>query len=516
MRFQYHEVATLPPLAWCAHVSRGNDAVAVFHGSLVETQSRGFVEGMWNGTFASLDFTDATVVVATGALAHPHHLQFSTSTDHLSPLFSIAKGDSVYVSNSPTFVLSMSGEEPDPVYPFYPYDFVRIYRQGLFCPDGRLRLRSASKLGVHCMTLITIDERCRVSFQRHRLCEPPHDFQSYKALLLDAMKKIFDNGADPARKRRHTALVPLSKGYDSTASAVLAKSAGGADAFTYEDNRVADPKRDSGASNARFFLKMDCKTYSRWQYLSLDRCAEAEFCYVVADCKIPLAAAEEQLSGRILILGESGDTIWHPPSILMGNEMSKTWAKFTLGISPIEFRLRVGYHAMAPASIAARHHLAIHAIATSDEMRPWSVGGDYDRPLPRRIAEEGGLPRDRFGVRKAASSHSHLTEPDRFSPKGLSDYRQFVDKLHAGLPSRRVAYWRARARWLHNFWDRRQGNIARYVRSTFLQRHFPYVFNARPRRVPWDYMFTFQWTVASMRNRYAMPDRHDPGVERSN
>jgi hypothetical protein len=503
--FRYHEIPTLPPLAWCARVDRGSDAVLVFHGTFVETHSRGFIEGAWDDSFASLNFTVATIVAGTGGILEHDRVRFSTSTDHLGPLFSIVKGGSVYVSNSPAFVMTMSGEEPDDVYPFYEYDILRIYRQGLYCPNGHLRLRSAIPLRVHFTTIITIDERGSVRFDSHRLCEPPRDYQSYKELLLKGTRKVLNNGADPARKRRYGPLASLSRGYDSTASTVLARSAGCTEAFTYVDDRSDDPKRDSGASNARFFLGMACKVYSRWQYLALDSCAEAEFGYGTANCAVPLAAAEHQLSGRILILGEFGGTIWDPKAAKVLDQLSRPWVRYTLGLSAIEFRLRVGYHVFAPPSIAARHNQKIHDIAIAEEMRPWSVGGGYDRPIPRRIAEEAGLPRDRFGTRKAASGHCRLTEPSRFSAKALNDYRQFVSQRHAEISRHIYNYWRARARWRHYLWNTTGYDGHRYVHSTSLQRHFPFILNAKPIRVPWDYMFTFQWTVASMRSRYALP-----------
>ncbi|MEP7060972.1 MAG: hypothetical protein ABI881_01150 [Betaproteobacteria bacterium] len=520
MQFQNHEIPTLPSLAWCARVDRGSDVVAVFHGRLVEMRSNGFFEGTWNDSFASFNFTSATIVAGTGAIAEPDRIVFSGSTDHLGPLFSISKRGSVYVSNSPAFVLTMSEEEPDDIYPFYAYDFVRIFRRGLFCPNGHLRLRSATKLGLHYMTMITIDRTGRMAFEPHRLCEAPHDYRSYERLLLEGTKAVVANGTDPARKQTYAPLVPLSRGYDSTAAAVLAKSAGCTEAFTYEDNRRRDAKRDSGASNARFFLKMNCSVYSRWQYLALDHAVESEFGYAAVSSKSPLAAVEAQLHGRILVLGEFGDTIWDPEAAKGSNRMSKSWARRTLGLSAIEFRLRVGFLGFAPAYIAARHNVAIQAISTSEEMRPWSIGGEYDRPLPRRIAEEGGVPRDRFATHKAASSHSGLIEPGRFSAKGLDEYRQFLSQRHAGVASLVVDYWKARVRWRHYVWDLMQRNghdQERHVRSTIPQRHFPFLLNASPTRVPWDYMFTMQWSVASMRGRYTLPEaqtRRDQGAPR--
>jgi hypothetical protein len=508
MQLRYQEVATLPSLAWCARVDRGNDAVTVFHGTLVETRPQAFIEGLWNGAFASFDFVDATIVAGTGGVAEPGRMRFSTSTVHLGALFSIAKRGSVYVSNSPAFVLTAAGEELDDAYPFYGYDFVRIQRQGLFCPHGRLRLRSRAKLGVHFMTIIDVDARGRMTFEPHRLGEAPSDFRSYETMLREGTRAVLANGADPARKRGYAPLVPLSRGYDSTAAAVLGKAAGCTEAFSYEDPRRPNPKRDSGASNARFFLDMRCTTYSRWQYLALDRAVEAEFGYLAASCRAPMAGAEAQLPGRVLLLGESGDSIWDPEGAKNANNLGKSWLRRAHGISPIEFRLRVGYQSFAPATIGARHNDAIYRIATSAEMKPWTIGGDYDRPLARRLIEEAGIPRDQFATRKAASGHARLMEPARFSPKGLAGYRQFVAERHAARSTRALDYWKARARWRHRLWDWREkkgGKEGRHVPSTFMQRRFPFLLNATPTRIDWDYAFTFQWAVAEVRERYVLP-----------
>jgi len=491
-------------------VDRGNDAVSVFHGSLVETHDRGFVEGAWNDSFASLNYVDATIVVGTGGVMANDRFRFSASTDQLSPLFSIAKTGSVYVSNSPAFVMTAAGEEPDDVYPFYPYDLVRIYRQGLYCQDGRLRLRSTNSLHVHFTTLISVDEQGSVRCDAHRLCEAPSDYRSYKELLLDGVRKVLENAADAARKRSYRPLASLSRGYDSTAVAALARSAGCSDAFTFIDARSDDPSRDSGAGNARFFLGMSCIKVGRWQYLDLNRGAEAEFGYAPTSSRIPLAAMEGRLAGRVLLVGDSGDAIWDPKRAKVASQLTRTWIRFTVGLSQIEFRLRVGYQVFAPACIAARHNKAIHDITMSEEMRRWSVGGDYDRPIPRRIAEEAGLPRDRFGTGKYASGQTHLTDPSQFSARALHTYRDFVQQRHAQIPRHIYRYWHTRVWWRHFLWDTIGSNRRRSSRPTPLQRHLPFCFNATPLRVSWDYLFTFQWTVATMRDRYALPEEAKP------
>jgi hypothetical protein len=509
MQLRHQEVSTLPPLAWCARVDRGNDTADVFHGNLVETRPHAFIEGLWNGPFDAFDFVGATIVAGTGGAAEPERVRFSTSTDHLGALFTIAKRGSVYVSNSPAFVLTVAEEALDDAYPFYGYDFVRIQRQGLFCPNGRLRLRSRAKLGVHFMTIIDVDARGRMTFEPHRLCAAPTDYRSYEKMLREGTRTVLANGADPARKHRYAPLVPLSRGYDSTAAAVLGRAAGCTEAFSFEDPRRPNPKRDSGASNARFFLNMRCPTYSRWQYLTLDRAVEAEFGYLVASCRAPLAGAEAQLPGRVLLFGEGGDSIWDAEAAKNASRLGKSWLRRAHGISPIEFRLRVGYQAFAPATIGARHNEAIHRIATSDDMKPWTIGGDYDRPLARRLIEEAGIPRDQFATRKAATGHSRLMEPERFSPKGLASYRQFVAERHASASTRTLDYWKARARWRHRLWDWREkkgGKEGRHVPPTLMQRRFPFLLNATPTRIDWDYAFTFQWAVEEVRSRYVLPE----------
>ena len=63
MRFRYHEIPTLPPLAWGARLDRGGEAVWVFHGMFVETHSRGFIEGAWDDFESDLARHPPAVIV---------------------------------------------------------------------------------------------------------------------------------------------------------------------------------------------------------------------------------------------------------------------------------------------------------------------------------------------------------------------------------------------------------------------------------------------------------------------
>src|SRR5690242_4077553 len=190
MVFRHVHVPALPALAWCARVTPGADVVHVFHGSRVETHARGFVEGAWNGAFEAFDLARATVLCGTGAAATVDGVRFYASTDQQGLLFSIRLRDGLVVSNSPAFALAASGETLDPIYPFYVYDLLAIFRQGLYCPDGRLRLRSGDALRVHYTTVMAVSPRGEVRFEAHAACAPPGDYRSYAALLYDGVDAV--------------------------------------------------------------------------------------------------------------------------------------------------------------------------------------------------------------------------------------------------------------------------------------------------------------------------------------
>jgi len=68
-----------------------------------------------------------------------------------------------------------------------------------------------------------------------------------------------------------------------------------------------------------------------------------------------------------------------------------------------EVRLQAGYVQLAFPYIGGRSMVDIFRITESEEMSPWQLQIAYDRPIPRRIAEQAGLQRDMFGQKKTAS-----------------------------------------------------------------------------------------------------------------
>jgi hypothetical protein len=502
MRLRFEPRPELPVLAWCARVEPGAGEVRVLHGAGVDTRADGFVEGPWNGSFEAFDFLDATVHCGTGGRTRGDRMRFAGSSDRQAPIYSVAVPGALFVSNSATFALVAAGEEPDPLHPFYNYDVIAIWRAGLHCPDGRLPLRSGRTLGIHLLAILEVDGRGRVSFSERPRGPAPADYRSYRELLRGAVEDVFRNAAAPGRALRLEPLATISRGYDSTAAAVLAGEAGCREAMTFLDPRRPDPHDDSGAETARR-LGMACSEHDRWAYLAGDGSAERETSFLAYPTGAAWHSTQDRLRGSLLVTGSFGEMIWDELRSVAVSEFAMSFARWPGVFGRMDLRLRVGYAIFALPYVAGIHTRAIHGITLSPEMAPWRLGGSYDRPIPRRIAEEAGLPRESFGMEKLGTSHVALISRRRFSEKGWADYQAFVARSHAGEPARRRLAARLAVAARHGLWrtlssDRRR----RHVPSTPLMRRLPFVLNGHPWLLPWPLMFTLQWTFDSTRERY--------------
>ena len=66
MKLKFELISSLPHLAWCARVRRGEDVVLVRHGPWVETSEDCFFEGAWDGPFESRRFDEAVMLAGSG------------------------------------------------------------------------------------------------------------------------------------------------------------------------------------------------------------------------------------------------------------------------------------------------------------------------------------------------------------------------------------------------------------------------------------------------------------------
>ena len=496
-------VDTLPMLAWCAVVDQGRETVRVFHGSAVETGPDFFVTGAWDGPFGEAGFMEASIMSGTGGRMRNGGLSFTASTDTLSPLFSVRAAGKLVVSNSPVFALQTAGDAPDPLYPYYAYDIPKGLRQGLLCPDLVLPSCSGAGLHMHSFCTLSVGNDLSVSFGLHPPGEVPSDFATYRALLQRGVDAVLANARDPARRHPFAPLALVSAGYDCNATAALAAAAGCREGATLVSRHRAPDMQDSGVEVARA-LGMSCTEVDRLAYLRMEGDVESEFAWNGLASNPSFAAMESILPGRILIEGVFGDAIWDGAKAPHIDMHTRSWVVHSSGLSKLEHRLRVGYLSFAPAFIGARHNRRISDINSADEMSRWRVGGDYDRPIPRRILEEAGVPRGAFGVRKLAGSHAHHYKKGSLRPKALAAYDAFTRASRKAQPWYRSASWRLWAAVEHVLWKIVFRN-AEKVPAEFPRSRLPLALPGRRHPLDHRFSFMFQWAFAALRDRYRLP-----------
>ena len=96
---------------------------------------------------------------------------------------------------------------------------------------------------------------------------------------------------------------------------------------------------------------------------------------------------------------------------------------------------------------------AVRAISCSEEMKPWSVGGDYDRPIARRCAVESGVPTEWFGLRKYGSGWGLIKSTGELCDASRTDLREYLEGGEAPSdPMHARVGWVFMRTYLHMLW----------------------------------------------------------------
>ena len=495
MRFAFTRCDTLPRLSWCAHLRRGSEIAHVYHGSWIEVRGDWFVEGAWTGPFEQGALDTALSLVGSGGVIRGGRAVFCTQTDMIERLYSIRTGRrNLYVSNSLAFVLAMAGDEPDPRYPFYRHKVRGYLLDGIHRKRKTIGTKRGQRVELHDHCQVIVGDDLRLARIEKPTFPQPTSFKDYHVMLQGVLAAVMENAASPQRQhRRYEGLATVSGGYDSNAVAVLLSGLGVREAMTICDG---PPGVDSGEEVARS-LGMKVRVYGRTDFRAFPGIDEAEFLsWPGTSTDIVLAPCVEQLVGKVLVSGRFGDVVF-------GSNLSKMLSDFRLpqahaigGSRMVEFRLRVGYLNFNPLFTGGLHLSAMYGITTSEEMKPWRLGGDYDRPIARRILEEAGVPRGIFGVTKHASAYYYFGSPADLSPSSRADfesYRRSMPRpglLPRGLVALRSACERG-VRAIKRVW---------WTGGSTVETLLPLL----SRFQDWDDMdFAMHWGQARVRPRYA-------------
>ncbi len=434
MRLELVAVPTLPRLAWAARVRAGDTVVRVLHGPWVETRGDRFVEGAWDAPFPEWEFAASQNLAGSGGMVVPDGVIFATPANMYERLYAVRTGDALYVSGSLAFVLALSGERLDPSHRHYYLELLDHYRCGIRVKRKSLRLAGGGTVALHDCCNLLVGPDARTTRHEKAWGRGPATYDDYATLLRRTVAALVANAADGARRRPYRPLAMVSQGYDSTAVAALARDAGCREAVTFLRSQSAlGYVDDSGEAVARA-LGLAVTTYERNDCEARPDHRAEEFYLEPWGVDRTMSVMQRQLEGALLLSGRSAETVWsrggyrhwglpdlqHPLNQMPGCALG-------------ELRLRTGFLHFAPATVAAvRHAPRIHRWNDSPALRPWSIGGDYDKPIARRIAEDAGVPRALFGQEKKGGADPP-THPDI-----RTRARHLVDRLERSPRLRRI------------------------------------------------------------------------------
>jgi len=413
--FSYRVIEDLPPLAWLARV--GDASVEIDCGTSVRREPQGFFEGTWTGPAGLAALPESTTPFGSGMVAQGDDLLIVPPGHTLAGVFALRADGRMLVSNSLLGLLAAADLAPRPDVD-YVTEFFRL-ADGIDNTPIELPTTGAP-VELHFYENLLVHGPSGLEKVAKPREAPFASYADYVGRLEAALAQAFANA--PA----YRPVVALSSGYDSTAVAVLAARHGCGTALTFTRSRpplTTTDNDDSGEATANR-LGLQVERFDWRAYLQRDDLPEAEFVATgFTGEDVVLVAMEPSLRRTMLLTGGVGSAVWRrgreERSDLMRGDLS--------GCSLTEFRLRTDFIDLTLPIFGMSEIASLQRIAQSVEMTPWSVGGYYDKPIARRIAEEGGIPRGTFANdKRAVSALLHQVGAAAFAPASRVSIREFA------------------------------------------------------------------------------------------
>lgn len=402
MKLRRQQMNHWPKLSWFAKVS--DDTVNVLHGCRVEYSDEWIFAGTWAGEFGQGDFDrEVPVIFGTGIRLRENTVSFVCSTGALDRLFYVDKKKELLVSNSLACLLSAANLRLDPAFPYS--TTLRAYLK-----RHRYRPKSLPTLDGEEIHFLTYD---KLVYAQETLEEQSHaaedaftSFEEYEEFLRSRMLAIRANLQDERRRFKVTPVATISKGYDSAASAAIAKPLDIRYALTISSRGMRRRYDDSGEEIA---AKLSIPVKNVIQHR---RSAYRDYDLVLAglglsdDINMTLFDYPDDLT--LLVVGTPGGFVWQKALKKEFNGSRHFLDRSALTHCQLaEWQLHKGVFLANVPSIGATRIDCLKQINDSSAMDPWRIGGDYDRPIPRRILEQQGIKRDQFGIQKTGAGSAY-------------------------------------------------------------------------------------------------------------
>lgn len=450
MNIEYTEERLFPQLGFVGHVDGATGHL--IHGPRVEVNESFFTDGAWAGDYESGPANDAFMVGSTGRL-EGDELTLLTSQAPIDRMFihEDATREKVVFSNSLPLILNALDDELDPCETHYRSFFMAV-ELGVGTASRHFTTRRGRTIRLVTNEIAKIRDRS-VSYEMRPPHPPFERFGDYRKLSR-CSQLLMENSADPARRNVFAPVASLSSGYDSSVVAVIMAEAGFPRALTmlrYADESERTLRDHPGTITKALGIELQEVRRDTWrERTDLLEATIAASCTTFMD--VVMLAYDDLLEGKLLAVGHSGDSIWSTTNFRVYDDIVQGIGAVS-GRGLAEHRLHRGYVMFPVPFIGMSAHRSIFKITNSQDICPWRIGGDYDRPIARRIVEEAGIPRDGFAVTKYAGSarvgssvqrYTGTTREERtrelsevMSPAAVTSFLDFVNSTCAEMTSSR-------------------------------------------------------------------------------
>ena len=438
-------VEDLPKLSWIARVQPDDRRVSVWHGRSVETHDDWVVEGVWDGEFEAGNFHRSENFFGSGIRIEDDKIYFVPSSAPVDRIFYCRQERQILVANSLVLMLAYTDASLDET-----HDYVR---EATSVFKGEKQYQKEYKIihpTIPCFYQVfyenmTVAEDGIAFESRGKPTRHIASFEDYLSRLCVILSRIKDNYECRARRHNVFPLVTLSSGYDSTAVAALVKDIGVQTCYTskksnswlppFMQSQTADDGTAAAAALGLEWIFLD----NRISRISDDELYYLSTTYAKFHAQVCISEivyhsmtydVERKYEMAVMFNGIHGDKVWDV------NTPDDYWADDIIrpdsaGQNISEIRLKSGLVNVPVPFILARAIKDIVLISRSDEMKDWRVNGNYDRPVPRRMAETAGVKRGTFAVRKkAAFSWFYRYPRNRILRKEFFQYLQCRHGIH--------------------------------------------------------------------------------------
>jgi hypothetical protein len=426
-KIEYQAVSIFPKLAWVSIIDEKRTNINVYHGKYVECQQDWFIEGIWDGPFDDDNFHETDLIFGTGMKAAGENIIFVSSSSAADRLYYSFYQDKLLVSNSLPCLIAFTDIEMAPEKDYA--EFFRSLEKYFGKYERELPVRDANGkilniLGdnlVYSSGKVTIEAKP----QKHHF----NDFVSLSTFMRESFLRLKNNWECSGRENKLLTFSTISTGYDSAAVSFFAAQAGCNNFFTCVSSNTLGPKflrskrkkMDDGSKIAGHMGKT-CIKFDRHDFKD-DFSNEIYLFPGMPNTRLtnflPMINYLDRLNEpSILFTGIGGDSAWG------GDSEDSAYDYGVISLS--EIRLKSGFIHCSFLFWLSRFRALLLEISGSEEMKRWSIRSSYDRPIPRRMLEEAGIPRSEFGYVKKGGWNWFRIPNRPFDPKLRQQYYKYL------------------------------------------------------------------------------------------